>query len=227
MEKVKSKDEYRESHHIFPISIFGKNNKTVNLTAREHYIAHMLLYKICYKRYGEKHRHTRKMANAIIMMINNNSLTQRLYPSRYYEKARNIWRKNWINPVLDRNNRKYGKDNYMYQIGEKHPLYGTTHSEETKRKISLSNKGKLTGDKNPAKREDVRKKISESWKNRKKITRDNNKRSKLSEKQVTEILELWKEEKEKGMSGYRFCRKYNKQYNVTPSAISNLLYKLK
>ena len=37
--------EYTEKHHIFPISIFGKNNKTVKLTFREHYIAHLLLMK--------------------------------------------------------------------------------------------------------------------------------------------------------------------------------------
>ncbi len=225
MEEIKSNDVYRESHHVFPISIFGKNDRTVNLTPREHYIAHLLLYKICENRYGEKHGYTKKMANAVIMMTNDNYKTPRILPSRYYEQARNIWRKHWTNPVSDINNRRYGKDNHMYQIGEKHPLYGTTRTEDTKRKISLANKGKLLGDKNPSKREDVRKKISESWKNRKKITRDNNKRSKLLEKQVTEILELWKEEKEKGMSGYRFCRKYNKQYNVTPSAISNLIYR--
>lgn len=36
---------YIEKHHIFPISIFGKNNKIVVLTAKEHYIAHALLEK--------------------------------------------------------------------------------------------------------------------------------------------------------------------------------------
>ena len=42
-EKIKFKTE---AHHIFPISIFGKNKLTVNLTHREHYIAHLLLWKI-------------------------------------------------------------------------------------------------------------------------------------------------------------------------------------
>lgn len=55
---------YCEKHHIFPVSIFGKNNSIVVLTAKEHYIAHLLLYKICLKRYGLDHRYTIKMARA-------------------------------------------------------------------------------------------------------------------------------------------------------------------
>lgn len=41
-------------------------------------------------------------------------------------------------------------------------MWGLKHTEETKRKISNGNKGKMTGDKNPACRPEVRKKISES-----------------------------------------------------------------
>ncbi len=35
-----------EAHHIFPVSIFGNNTFTVNLTHREHFIAHLLLWRI-------------------------------------------------------------------------------------------------------------------------------------------------------------------------------------
>lgn len=40
--------EYFETHHKVPKSIGGTNdrNNLVNLTAREHYIAHLLLVKI-------------------------------------------------------------------------------------------------------------------------------------------------------------------------------------
>lgn len=51
----KSQDVYRESHHVFPVSVFGKNEFLVNLTPREHYIAHWLLYRLCMKRYGKNH----------------------------------------------------------------------------------------------------------------------------------------------------------------------------
>lgn len=54
-----------ESHHIFPLSIFGKNKLTLNLTHREHFIAHMLLWKMYRKEYGVFHIWTRKMYNVI------------------------------------------------------------------------------------------------------------------------------------------------------------------
>lgn len=40
--------EYFETHHIVPKSLGGTDDKNnlVNLTAREHYIAHLLLVKI-------------------------------------------------------------------------------------------------------------------------------------------------------------------------------------
>lgn len=221
--ETKSSDLYRESHHIFPTSIFGKNKLTVNLTPREHYIAHWLLYKICMKRYGKSHKYTNKMANAVMMMINENKNVSRKLPSRYYKHARKVWRENWKNPVDDPKNRRYGKDNHMFDIGEKHPLFGVAMSQETKDKISRANKGKLSGDKNPSKREDVRKKISESWKDRKPLVRDANKRSKLTSAQVLEIKEMWLNEKSH-ISGYRFCRKYNDLYKVKPATIGNIIY---
>ena len=52
------------------------------------------------------------------------------------------------------------RDNHLDYNGKNNPFYGKTHSEETKQKISEANKSKYTGDKNPAKRKDVRKKIS-------------------------------------------------------------------
>ncbi len=59
---------YVEKHHVFPKSIFGKNDRVVILTGREHYIAHLLLQKICEKRYGIQHRSTQKMLCAHINM---------------------------------------------------------------------------------------------------------------------------------------------------------------
>ena len=59
---------YVEGHHTFPKSIFGKNNRIVYLTAREHYVAHALLERICIQRYGKEHWKTFKMTNAHIIM---------------------------------------------------------------------------------------------------------------------------------------------------------------
>jgi hypothetical protein len=66
--KAKELGVYVEGHHTFPVSIFGKNKRIVYLTAREHYIAHALLERICIQRYGKEHWKTFKMNNAHIIM---------------------------------------------------------------------------------------------------------------------------------------------------------------
>jgi hypothetical protein len=79
---------YLEGHHIFPISIYGKNDRIVYLTAKEHFLAHWLLYKICLKRYGIRNRKTFNMGSAFAMMCVSNDLQERTYTSRQYEIAR-------------------------------------------------------------------------------------------------------------------------------------------
>lgn len=79
-----SKDEcYCETHHIIPKSEGGPDSKDnlVNLTAREHYIAHLLLAKI----YND-----RKMWCALFQMSNCTENRKRNYriSSRNYEMAR-------------------------------------------------------------------------------------------------------------------------------------------
>jgi hypothetical protein len=66
---------YKEIHHILPKSIGGTDDldNLVNLTAREHYIAHILLAKI----YGGNLWH------AVNLMGR-----KKKYTNRYYEKAR-------------------------------------------------------------------------------------------------------------------------------------------
>lgn len=87
--KAKEQGLYVECHHIFPVSIFGKNNRIVVLTTREHYIAHALLEKIYIKRYGIKDQRTHKMIWAHVSMIGKNNLTkERYYNSHLYEAAR-------------------------------------------------------------------------------------------------------------------------------------------
>ena len=73
--KAKEQGLYVEGHHTFPKSIFGKNKRIVYLTAREHYIAHVLLERIYLKRYGIKDQRTHKMIcahKAMGMSSNNN-----------------------------------------------------------------------------------------------------------------------------------------------------------
>lgn len=138
---------YVEKHHIFPLSIYGKNNKIVVLSGREHYIAHALLEKICIKRYGLKNWKTEKMNFALISMRGNN----REYDNSYlYENAR-IRRSQII------------KGRLLYkmtdEIREKmsNARKGKPLSAETKRKMSEVRKGK----KHPPVSDEIRKKRSE------------------------------------------------------------------
>ena len=54
--KFQEKEKFKtEKHHIFPVSIFEKNSFVVNLTHREHYIAHLLLWKMYKNEHFEKY----------------------------------------------------------------------------------------------------------------------------------------------------------------------------
>lgn len=104
---------YTEKHHTFPVSIFGKNNRIVVLTAREHYIAHALLEKAFIKRYGLHHYRTQKMNNAHILMKSSCYCNSYLYENARIRRSENI-------------------------KGEKNPMYGRKHSPETiERMISV------------------------------------------------------------------------------------------
>jgi len=82
--KAKELGVYVEGHHTFPVSIFGKNKRIVYLTAREHYISHALLERICIQRYDKEHWKSKKMNNAHIIMGGRGK-----YKNSYiYEEAR-------------------------------------------------------------------------------------------------------------------------------------------
>lgn len=110
---------YAENHHIFPISVYGENQRTVKLTAREHYIAHALLEKIFIKRYGEKDKRSIKMIHAFYCM--NSANKKKYYNSYLYESSR---------------------DKFIKVMKDKKPVenvgkwnIGKVRSEETKQKL--------------------------------------------------------------------------------------------
>ncbi len=73
---------YYEQHHILPKCLGGANDdiNLVNLTGREHYIAHWLLYKI--------HPLNWKIAHAFFWMATKNGINQRSISSVQYERAK-------------------------------------------------------------------------------------------------------------------------------------------
>ena len=135
---------YTEKHHTFPVSIFGKNNRIVILTAREHYIAHALLEKAFITRYGLHHYRTHKMIRAFWCM--SNQMKENRYDnSHLYESLKN----RYTETLSGKNHHFYGKKHSLEtkrkmseaQKGEKSPNYGRKASIETRQKLSEIRKG--------------------------------------------------------------------------------------
>jgi hypothetical protein len=176
IEKAKSRKLentiYKESHHIIPKSLGGNNSPSnlVELTLREHYIAHLLLSKM-YK--GEA---ARKMYCALWLML----LKEKKRGSRIFE----IYRKQYIDnflrtQIITKETRqkiskaKIGKPitkteklladwerRKITNSGTGNPMFGKKHSEKTKKKISEKAKKRVLS-------EETKKKISISIKGRK------------------------------------------------------------
>jgi hypothetical protein len=124
---------YVESHHIIPKSIL-KNNDTVFLTAREHFICHLLLTKM-------------------IEGVNKDKMLYALWNISHHMKG---LRKLKINSTtysslkeqyIQLSSRKNsGENSTTYGLkGDKHPAFGYKHTEEHKNYI----KSLMAGVKNP------------------------------------------------------------------------------
>jgi hypothetical protein len=113
------KNEYGEYHHIIPKCMGGsdENSNIVKLSAKEHYIAHHLLYKI-YK--------TPSMAHAWFCMTRNSEGQNRAISAIQYESAR----KAHIEALK------------QTMVGKGNHFYGKQHTEEAKQKISKANSGR-------------------------------------------------------------------------------------
>ena len=147
---------YKEKHHIIPKCFGGSNlsSNLVSLTAKEHFVCHLLLTRMV----PEELRY--KMTYAIWMMTNKNkNQSSRYAPSAArYQKIREEtfkcnkkkipWSKGRkLPPLTEEHKRKVS-------IGNK----GKVISQETRQKISAANKGKLKGRKLSAERiEQIRK----------------------------------------------------------------------
>ena len=141
--KAKELGVYVEGHHTFPVSIFGKNKRIVYLTAREHYISHVLLEKTFIKRYGESDIRSIKMSYAHMCMKGDGKNTNRNYINSYlYEN---------VKIRISKNN-----------SGPNNPMYGVKVSEEIRKKMSENGKGK----KMPPRTDEYRKMLSGRMKNR-------------------------------------------------------------
>jgi hypothetical protein len=125
-----SLSEYGEVHHIIPKSLggFDEEENLVRLTAREHYICHLLLSEMYEKNTFEWY----KMNHAFQMMNVSGVKQNRYYNSRIYELKKIDFKitMSWS------------------QTGERNSQYGKTKSDETKEKIRISVNKRLGKDDN-------------------------------------------------------------------------------
>lgn len=99
---------YTEKHHILPRSLGGNDDKEnlVYLTAREHYICHLLLTKI----YEDDIKAYFKMVKACVMMMFMKAPNQqRVYNSRMYEWVKIQFSKIQSISQTGKNNSQFGK----------------------------------------------------------------------------------------------------------------------
>jgi hypothetical protein len=140
-------------HHIIPKSLNGSENKEnkIKLTYREHFIAHLILWKCC----------SGKMAEAFFLMNQNKIVTNKYIKlnSKQYSilteecsNIKSINSKGKNNPNFGKkhseeiiykmkNNRK-PKEEGNYKKGENHYNYGKKIPEEIRKKISKAIKEK-------------------------------------------------------------------------------------
>ena len=120
---------YSELHHILPRSLGGKDNadNLVSLTAREHFICHVLLTKFT------SGLDRSKMVKAVIMMKAADAHQPRYFNGRLYETIR----------------REYSKIKSREQQGESNTFYGKKHSLETRQRMSKRKKELYSNGKHP------------------------------------------------------------------------------
>lgn len=156
LNRYKGDGKYYEKHHIKPRSLGGDDSEDnlVLLTAREHYLAHYLLWKFnpCME--------TAFAFHAMMDMKNNKvNRDYKVFSSRIYQELR-VQCSRYISEINKGNKVWLGKhhsEKTKKKISEAHKgkklseesknkdrlaNLGRKHSEETKRKISENNKGK-------------------------------------------------------------------------------------
>jgi len=133
-------DFYVEKHHSIPKSFGGSNDDIVTLTAREHFICHILLTKMLV---GDKKS---KMVWAVMCMKgkSNRYINSRLYENVKQHIKHSEYSKTKMSETRIKNGTFVGKNNPMYgKKGILSPHYGVTQSEEHKEKRLSKIRGRV------------------------------------------------------------------------------------
>lgn len=163
--------EHYICHLLLPKMFNNKNaiikmqNALIRFTKNKKYSKNIHLAKIAFI----KRNKNRIVSNETRIKLRkaNSGINNPFFGKKHnIESIEKIKQANKLSKAL-RSQKMLGKNNPMYgKFGTMHPLFNVPCSEERKKKISIANKGKLKDDKNPSKREDVKIKIKEQWKQR-------------------------------------------------------------
>lgn len=187
---------YYEKHHIIPKSLGGNDDtdNVVLLTAREHFIAHILLPKMCVS-----FKHTQQMINALFRMKQQTSKQERYFNNRLYEytKSKIICSEdkkkkhknrvscknlltgefmqvskeifdsspNLVGVNFGKTGQKRTKEFIEKRKGKNNSFYGRNHTMESKKKQGEKISQKLKG---KPKTEEHKQKMRDAWIRRKK-----------------------------------------------------------
>lgn len=131
LNRKKGDGNYYELHHIIPKWMGGldESDNLVLLTAREHYLAHYLLFL-----------HYKDKQSSAAFHLMNNTINSKYRDSKKYAELREYQSKKWKgenNPAKRPDVRKKiskaikGEKNGMYgRTGKSNPAYGMKHSKE-------------------------------------------------------------------------------------------------
>ena len=139
------KETYAEKHHVYPKSLYPDQTDLVSLTAKEHYIVHLLLWRGFRYEYGVSDERTRKMACAFTMMnrISKNQ-QKRIKNSNEYSFLRIAYKESRLGKKHTIESKKKMCDSQLkrYKFPENSYWYKKKRTKETKTKISNSHKNK-------------------------------------------------------------------------------------
>ena len=151
-ERKKSKKDYFEAHHIIPHSLGGTKAKEniVLLTAREHFICHILLTKMTFG------KNRMRMTYAMYRL---SAPKAKYHTERYSSKIYENFRKTFAKNISGTNSIHYGtpktdvtKDRIRktrkdrgYNASEKNNMYGKNHTIDAKYQMSETKKRNNVG----------------------------------------------------------------------------------
>lgn len=160
-------NSYKERHHILPKSKGGNNSveNLIDLYGQEHFIAHKLLAK--------ENPSDKQLTFAWWIMSHcsgkNCKDRYQVSPEEYEEAkqkaSKEISKMKKGFKFSEESKKKMSESHKRLHAGEKHPLYGTHPSTESRKKMSNSKKGKKLS-------KETRQKISEGHKNPSQETRN-------------------------------------------------------